>query len=243
MSSDAKATIVLVHGAFAESASWDDVVGPLRAAGHPVVAAAVALRSLAADAESVTDLVRSIEGPVVLVGHSYGGATITNVPADAGEITALVYIGGYALAPGETCADGSALAPGGTLAPTLHEVPLTGGGKDLYIRQDAYHEQFAADVPREKTALMAVGQRPVTAAALGEPSTDSPLWRTVPSWFLFGELDLNIPVGAHRIMAERAGSRGTVEIAGGSHAIGVSHPKETAEIVLEAARAGTLVGA
>ena len=243
MSSDAKATIVLVHGAFAESASWDDVVVPLRAAGHPVIAAAIALRSLAADATSVSDLVRSIDGPVVLVGHSYGGATITNVAADAGDVTALVYIAGYALDPGESCGDGSALAEGGTLGPTLHEVPLTGGDTDLYIKQDAYHEQFAADVPRDRTALMAVGQRPATASSLAEASTDSPLWRTVPSWFLFGELDLNIPVGAHRIMAERAGSRGTVEIAGGSHAIGVSHPQETAQIILEAARAGSLVDA
>ena len=243
MSSDAQPTIVLVHGAFAESASWDDVIVPLRAAGHPVIAAAIALRSLAADAASVSDLVRSIDGPVVLVGHSYGGATITNVAADAGDITALVYIAGYALNPGESCGDGSALAPGGTLAPTLHKVPLTGGDTDLYISQDKYHEQFAADLPREKTALMAVGQRPATASSLAEPSTGSPLWKTVPSWFLFGELDLNIPVGAHRIMAERAGSRGTVEIAGASHVVGMSHPQETAQIIMEAARAGSLVSA
>ena len=241
MPGTAQPTVVLVHGAFAESASWDDVVVPLKAAGHPVVAAAIALRSLAADAAGVSDLVRSIDGPVVLVGHSYGGATITNVAADAGDVRALVYVAGFALVAGESCGDASALVPGGTLGSTLHEVPLTGGDTDLYIAQDRYHEQFAADVPREKTALMAVGQRPVTAAALGEPSGDRPLWETVPSWFLFGELDLNIPAGAHRIMAERAGSRSTVEIAGGSHAIGVSHPAETADIILAAARADVLV--
>ncbi len=243
MSTDPKPTIVLVHGAFAESASWDDVVVPLRAAGHPVVAAAIALRSLAADAASVSDLVRSIDGPVVLVGHSYGGATITNVSADAGDITALVYIAGYALNPGESCGDGSALAPGGTLAPTLHKVPLTGGDTDFYIAQDKYHEQFAADLPREKTALMAVGQRPVTASAIAEPSTGSPLWKTVPSWFLFGELDQNIPVTLHRFMAERAGSRATVEIAGGSHSVGIPEADAVADMIAEAAAVTSAVGA
>jgi pimeloyl-ACP methyl ester carboxylesterase len=238
-----KPTIVLVHGAYAEGSSWNDVIGPLVDDGHRVIAWAAPLRGLAGDAAALTDLVRSLEGPVVLVGHSFGGALLTNVPADAADVRALVFIAGYALEPGESCGDASALAPGGTLGPTLVRVPLSDGAVDTYIDQAKYHHQFADDLPPRQTALMAVTQRPVTEAALFEPSGDSPSWRRLPSWFLFGELDLNIPAGAHRIMAERAGARRTVEIAGASHVVGMSHPVETVEIILEAARAETPVGA
>jgi pimeloyl-ACP methyl ester carboxylesterase len=230
-----KPTVVLVHGAYAESSSWNGILPPLLAAGHRVVAFATPLRSVASDAALLTALVRSMEGPVVLAGHSYGGAVITNVDAGAGDVVGLVYVAGFALAPGESCGDASALTPGSTLADTLVSVPLADGGTDTYIDQDKYHQQFAADLPPEQTALMAVTQRPVTQGALFEPSGPTPLWRTVPSWFIFGELDHNIPAGAHRIMAERAGARRSVEIAGASHVVGVSHPEETAALVLEAA--------
>src|SRR5215212_6385705 len=190
---DMKPTIVLVHGAFAESSSWNDVIGPLIREGHRVIAYAVPLRGLAGDAAGVTDLVRSLEGPVVLVGHSYGGALISNVPADAGDVQGLVYVAGYALNPGESCADASALAPGSSLVPTLVGVPLSDGGVDTYIDQAKYHAQFADDLPEAQTAQIAVTQRPVAQAALFEPSGYAPLWRSVPSWFVFVELDRNIP--------------------------------------------------
>ena len=232
-----KPTIVLVHGAYAESSSWDDVIDPLLAGGHRVIAWANPLRGLATDAAALTDLVRSVEGPVVLAGHSYGGALITNVPADAGDIVGLVFVAAYALEPGESCGDASAFVPGGTLGPALARVPLAGGAVDTYIAQDKFHQQFAADLPEAQTARMAVTQRPVVEAALSEPSAGEPLWRTVPSWFIFGELDRNIPAGAHRIMAERAGARRTVEVAGASHVVGQSHAAQTAQMVLEAAGA------
>jgi pimeloyl-ACP methyl ester carboxylesterase len=238
-----KPTIVLVHGAYAESSSWNDVITSLMREGHRVIAWAAPLRGLAQDAAGLTDLVRSIEGAVVLVGHSFGGALMTNVSADAGDVQALVFVAGYALDLGESCGDASALAPGGTLGPTLLRVPLSDGGVDTYIDPAKYHHQFADDLPEEQAAVMAVTQRPVTEAALFEPSGDAPLWRTVPSWFIFGELDRNIPAGAHRIMAERAGSRRTVEIAGASHVVGMSHPAETVEVILEAATVAAPVGA
>ena len=238
-----KPTIVLVHGAYADSSSWNDVIQPLIDEGHRVIAWAVPLRGLAQDAVGLTDLIRSIEGPVVLVGHSYGGALLSNVPADAGDVQGLVFIAGYALVPGESCGDASSLAPGGTLAPTLTGVQLSDGNKDTYIDPAKYHTQFAEDLPEKQTAVMAVTQRPVTEAALFEPSGDSALWRSVPSWFVFGELDRNIPAGAHRIMAERAGARRTVEIAGASHVVGMSHPAETVQIILEAAKTSASVDA
>jgi pimeloyl-ACP methyl ester carboxylesterase len=236
-----KPTIVLVHGAYAESSSWNDVIPALVREGHRVIAWAVPLRGVVRDAAGLTDLVRSIDGPVVLVGHSYGGALLSNVAADAGDVQALVFVAGYALNPGESCGDASSLAPGGTLGPTLVRVPLADGGVDTYIDPVRYPHQFADDLPEEQTTLMAVTQRPVTEAALFEPSGDAPLWRTVPSWFVFGELDHNIPVGAHRIMAERARSRRTVEIPGASHVVGMSHPAETAQLILEAATAAAAV--
>jgi pimeloyl-ACP methyl ester carboxylesterase len=227
-------TIILAHGAYADSSSWTAVVPPLQAQGHRVIAAAVPLRSLAGDARALSDLVHSIDGPVLLVGHSYAGSVVTNVDPAAGDVVGLVYANGFALEPGESSADASVLAPGGTLGDTLVTVPLAGGEVDTYIDQAKYHAQFCADLPAEQAALMAVTQRPITLAALNEPSGGTSLWSTVPSWFIYGELDKNIPAGAHKIMADRAGARRAVEIPGASHVVPVSHPAETVQIILEA---------
>jgi pimeloyl-ACP methyl ester carboxylesterase len=235
-------TIVLVHGAYADSSSWDSVVDRLRAAGHPAIAFANPLRSVAADAAQLAALVRTVDGPTVLVGHSYGGAVMTNVPADSGEITALVYVAGFALKSGESAGDAAALAPGSTLAETLERVALPGGEVDTRIAQARYHHQFCADLSAEQAMRMAVGQRPITERALFEPSGEASLWATTPSWFVFGDQDHNIPVGAHRAMGQRADSRRTVEIAGASHAIGVSRAGDVADVILEAARATTTAG-
>jgi pimeloyl-ACP methyl ester carboxylesterase len=230
-----KPTIVLVHGAFAESASWDNVIDSLAGAGHTVIAAANPLRGPAADAAAVGDLLRTIEGPVVLVGHSYGGAVISNVRADAAQITGLVYVCAFAPEPGETCNALAVRFPGSTLGDTLRPVPRGGGTTDLYIAAERFHAQFCADVPVAEAARMAVTQRPVTLEALTEPSGERPLWREVPSWFLIGEQDHTIPAALQRFMAERAGARHSVEIPGASHAIAVSHPGVTGELILEAA--------
>jgi len=228
-------TIVLVHGAFAESASWDGVIEPLLGEGHPVIAAPNPLRSMAGDAAVVSDLVRTVEGPVLLVAHSYGGAVISNVDADAGDIVGLVYVNGFAPDAGETCFQLAGMFPGSTLGDTLHPIPQGDGTTDLYISQDRFHQQFCADVPADQAARMAVTQRPPTQEALVEPSGDHPLWKELPSWFLIGEDDRTIPAALQHYMAERAGARRTIEIPGGSHALPVSHPKATAHLVLEAA--------
>jgi pimeloyl-ACP methyl ester carboxylesterase len=238
-----KPTIVLVHGAFAESSSWDAVIDSLLASGYTAVAAANPLRGLAIDAAAVTDLVRSIQGPVVLVGHSYGGAVMTDVDRSAGDIKGLVYVCGFAPDQGESCAELSEHVPGGTLGETLTTVELADGGRDLYIAQDRYHQQFTADTSDAVAARMAVTQRPVTEGALNEAGGADPLWRDIPSWFIYGELDHNIPAGAHAFMAERAGAKRTVEVPGAAHALPVSHPDEVAQMVLEAARASELVDA
>src|SRR2546421_11813903 len=143
-----KPTIVLVHGAFAESASWSSVIYSLVNAGQPVIAAANPLRGLTADAAAVGDLVRTIDGPVVLVAHSYGGAVISNVPADAGEIIGLVYVNAFAPDPGESCFALAGRLPGSMLgADTSRVVPRSDGTTDLYIARDRFQELFCADVP------------------------------------------------------------------------------------------------
>jgi pimeloyl-ACP methyl ester carboxylesterase len=229
-------TIVLVHGAFAESASWDRVIDPLVAEGHRVIAAANPLRGLAGDAAAVSDVVRTIEGPVVLVAHSYGGAVITNVDPDAGDIAGLVYVNGFAPEPGESCFQLAGMFPGSMLGEeTARPVPRSDGTTDLYIAPESFHDIFCQDVPAPQASRMATTQRPATQEALVEPSGERPLWKTVPSWFLIGEEDRIIPAALQRHMAERARAQRTVAVEGASHAIAVSRPDATLHPILEAA--------
>jgi pimeloyl-ACP methyl ester carboxylesterase len=227
-------TIVLVHGAFAESSSWDGVIDPLVADGHKVIAAANPLRGVASDAAAVSDLVRTIDGPVVLAAHSYGGMVISNVDRDAGDVVGLVYVAGFAPEPGESAFSLAGMFPGSTLGDAVQATPRADGTTDLTIRQDRFHEQFCADVPAPQAARMAVTQRPATLEALQEPCGERPLWKEIPSWFLFGEEDRNIPKELEHYMAKRAGAHRTTEIPGASHAISVAHPRATAHMILEA---------
>jgi pimeloyl-ACP methyl ester carboxylesterase len=228
-------TIVLVHGAFAESASWNGVIDPLEAAGHRVIAAANPLRGLASDAATVSDLVASIDGPVVLAAHSYGGAVMTNVDADAGNIVGLVYLCAFAPDAGESAFTLAGKFPGSTLGDAVAPVSRADGTTDLYIARDRFHAQFCADVPEAEAKRMAATQRPATQEALVEGSGERPLWKELPSWFLIGDQDRNIPAELQRWMAERAGAERVVEIAGASHAISVSQPRACAGLILEAA--------
>jgi pimeloyl-ACP methyl ester carboxylesterase len=227
-------TIVLVHGAFAESAGWDGVILPLQAAGHRVIAAANPLRALVSDAAAVSDLIRTIDGPVVLVGHSYGGAVTSNVDPDAADIVGLVYVAAFAPDTGESCITLTGMFPGSTLGPALQPVRRNDGATDLSISADRFRAQFAADVPAAQAARMAATQRPVTQEALGSPSGARPLWRERPSWFVFGAEDRNIPAALEHYMALRAGAHRVVEIPGASHAIPVAHPQATADLILAA---------
>jgi pimeloyl-ACP methyl ester carboxylesterase len=233
--SDPTPTVALVHGAFAESASWNGVIERLRSHQLDVVAIANPLRDLAADAAYVADVVHAIGGPVLLVGHSYGGMVITQAAAGSDDVVGLVYVNAFAPDTGESAFDLSVMFPGSTLADALGAHPVSSGGDELVIRPDAFHHQFAADVPADTAALMALTQRPVTQSALstGLP-TDVPAWKDIPSWFVFGDQDLNIPVALHRFVAERAASKGTREVRGGSHALAVSDPEAVTTTILEA---------
>jgi pimeloyl-ACP methyl ester carboxylesterase len=233
-------TIVLVHGAFAESASWNGVIDPLVAEGHRVVAVANPLRGLASDAAAVSDLVRTIEGPVLLVAHSYGGAVISNVDPDAGEIVGLVYVNGFAPEPGEHCVQLAGMFPGSQFGEeTARPVPRSDGTTDLYIAWESFHHVFCQDVPALQASVMAATQRPATQEALTEPSGERPLWKHVPSWFLIGEEDRIIPAELQRYMANRAGAQRTVAVEGASHAVAVSRPDATARLILEVAEVRT----
>ncbi|KQU69077.1 hypothetical protein ASC58_09960 [Phycicoccus sp. Root101] len=228
-------TVVLAHGAFAESSSWDTVVTLLKRHRLSVVSAAVPLRGVAYDAAYISDLVATVSGPVILGGHSYGGSVISNVDRGSADIRGLVYVAGFAPAAGESAQALSSKFPGSTLAPTLTFVNLRTGGRDLYIEQAKYRAQFCADLDDRQSAQMAAGQRPILESALSEPAGPDPLWKGTPSWFIFGELDRNIPAAAHRYMAERAHARQVVEVVGASHVVGISHPYATAKMILRAA--------
>jgi pimeloyl-ACP methyl ester carboxylesterase len=237
MAEATKPTIVLVHGAFADSTSWNGVIKVLEKDGYTVVAAANPLRSLKGDAQSVTDVLEGIKSPVVLVGHSYGGPVISEAAYGQSNVKALVYVSAFAPEKGESAIALTGQFPGSTLGPTLATpVDLADGGKDFYIQQDKFHDQFAADVPVADARLMAATQRPVTEAALHEAATD-PAWKTIPSWWVYGDKDKNIPPQAMKFMAERAKAKQTVVVKGASHVVMVSHPKVVAELIETAAKA------
>jgi pimeloyl-ACP methyl ester carboxylesterase len=232
-----KPTVVLVHGAFAESSSWNGVIAALLDDGYPVLAVANPLRGVKSDADYLRSVLAGIDGDVVLVGHSYGGIVISNAGTGNDRVKALVFIGAFAPEAGESAGDLAGRYEGSTLGETLGAVTLPAGGTDLYIRQDRYHAQFAADSSPREAAILAVTQRPITESALTEPSGE-PAWKTIPSWFLLGTEDKNIPAAAQRFMAERAGSRRTVELQGGSHAVAIPEAAAVVDLIREAATGG-----
>ncbi|XVN16958.1 alpha/beta hydrolase [Pseudomonas corrugata] len=233
----AKPTVVLVHGAFADASSWNGVVKILEKDGYTVVSAANPLRSVKGDGAAVSALLGSIQTPVVLVGHSYGGNVISEAANDHANVKALVYVSAFAPEAGETVAGLAGKFPGSTLGPTLAApVPLADGGKDLYIQQGKFHDQFAADVPAAQAALMAANQRPVTEAALNEQA-GTPAWKHIPSWYIYGDKDKNIPPQAMAFMAKRADARDVKVVKGASHVVMVSHPEPVARLIEEAATA------
>jgi pimeloyl-ACP methyl ester carboxylesterase len=230
-----KPTVVLVHGAFADSSSWNGVVGILEKDGYRVVAAANPLRSVSGDATYVSSLIDSIEGPVILVGHSYGGQVITTAANGHENVKSLVYVAAFAPDAGEAAAELAGKFPGSTLGQALAPPVKLASGVDLYIDKGKFQQQFAHDVPIAEAALMAAGQRPITENALKEKSGE-PAWKKLPSWFIYGDGDRNIPAKALGFMAERASSRRTVVIKDASHVVMVSHPREVAALIEEAAK-------
>lgn len=235
---DIRPTVVLVHGAFADSSSWNDVIAALRSDGYPVIAAANPLRSLHADAEYLRTVLDSVDGPIVVAGHSYGGSVMSEAADDHPQVKALVYVASFILEQGESTGELAAKFPGGELGPALKPVPLDSAdgaeAADLYIQQDKFREVFAADVPEDVAALMAVTQRPIIGDALEEKATRSG-WKDIPTWNLVTLRDLAVPAESQRFMGERAGSH-NVEI-DASHAVTVSQPEAVARLIRQAARA------
>jgi pimeloyl-ACP methyl ester carboxylesterase len=234
----AKPTVVLVHGAFADSSSWNGVISRLHQDGYPVIGVANPLRSLQSDAAYVRDVLDSIDGPVVVAGHSYGGSVMSEAADGHPQVKALVYVASFLLDQGESTGELAGRYPGNELGSALRAVPVHDPeGKtveDLYIEEEKFQPIFAADVPADVAALMAVTQRPIIGDALADKATKA-AWRTIPSWTLITLQDLAVPAQAQRFMAERASSN-AVEV-DASHAVTVSHPDLVAQLVDEAARA------
>ncbi|GLF95379.1 alpha/beta fold hydrolase [Streptomyces yaizuensis] len=234
-------TIVLVHGGFADaSASWNDVVKRLQRDGYPVIAPANPLRGLSSDAPYLASLLKSVEGPVVLAGHSYGGAVITNAAAGNRNVRALVYVAAFVPDEGEQLIGLLGRYPGSEIPDAIEEVPFTGPGgttgTDIYLKADRFRSAFAADLPRSVTDVMHATQRPAAATHLTDP-TRAAAWRSIPSWGLVAAADRAIPPALQRWEYDRAGMRGQVEVRGASHSVMVSHPGAVAKLIRTADRA------
>ncbi|MFF0296081.1 alpha/beta fold hydrolase [Kitasatospora sp. NPDC004615] len=238
VTSQAKPTVVLVHGAFADASSWSGVVKRLKNDGYPVIAAANPLRGVTSDAAYIRSVLDSVHGPIVLVGHSYGGSVITQAAAGDPDVKALVYIAAFIPNVGESASDLAAKYPGSTLgdavSPTSIPMPDGSTGTELTIKQELFHQQFAADVPAPTAAIMAASQRPVTTLALDEKASKA-AWKDIPSYAMTVGQDHNIPPKAEKWMAERAHAY-TVTIDKASHAVAVSHPAEVTDLIVRAAR-------
>jgi pimeloyl-ACP methyl ester carboxylesterase len=235
-----KPTVVLVHGAWADSGSWDQVVARLQRQGYTVVAFPNPLRGLPDDSAYLAAFLSTISGPVVLVGHSYGGAVITNAATGNANVKALVYVDAFIPAEGETIAQLIGARPGSCVAgdPTqiFDLVPYPGappGAVDAYVKQSLFPSCFANDLPARKAAVLAATQRPASTVIIGQPS-GPPAWAEIPSWALVGTLDRVIPPATQLFMAERADAR-IVKVKA-SHLSMVSHPGAVTRLIVAAAR-------
>src|SRR6266853_2635707 len=232
-----KPTIVFVHGGWADSSGWNQEITNLERRGFPVIAPANPLRALASDTAYIRSVLQTISGPIVLVGHSYGGAVITNAAAGVPNVQALVYIAAFAPDKGESLFQLVTMNPGTQIGPAtldFRPYPLPGGGTgiDLYIKKSAFHDAFAADLPLRVTDQMQAGQRPFANEAFLSPSGD-PAWKTIPSWYMVATQDHAIPPATERFMAQRAHAT-TVEV-DSSHVAMISQPEATTRLILDAA--------
>ena len=232
-------TIVLVHGAFADASSWNGVLGRLQQRGYTVIALANPLRGLAADSAYTASLLNQIDGPILLVGHSYAGAVITNAATSAPNVVGLVYIAAFATDDGENLNDVESGSKDSILGTALvqYHYPSGPDGKtsvELAVNPALFREAFAADLPTETTALMAATQRPTAATAFSEAS-GPPAWKMLPSWTVVATGDKAAGADVIRSQAQRAGADITeVE---GSHVIMISQPQAVTDVILTAARA------
>ncbi|WP_039799887.1 alpha/beta fold hydrolase [Nocardia araoensis] len=235
MSAQAGPTIVLVHGAFADASSWSPVTARLLDQGHRVVVPPVYNRSLSADAAYIKSLVERIDGPVLLAGHSYGGAVIT-VAGVADNVVGLVYVSGYALEEGESLGQLQGGFPDSDLAANLvyAPYPIEGAepGTDVSVAVDAFPEIFAAGLDGAKAAVLAVSQRPLSAIAFTEPASAA-AWKTKPSWGIVSSADRTINPDVERFGYQRAGMRAVVEI-DGPHLVMQTHPGEVVAVIADA---------
>ncbi|MDF3287800.1 alpha/beta fold hydrolase [Streptomyces silvisoli] len=232
-----KPTIVLVHGAFADASSWNGVIERLQRRGYTVIAPANPLRGLYSDSTYIASVLDSIKGPIVLVGHSYGGAVNSSAAAGNPRVKSLVYVSALMPDVGESGMSLAARFPNG-LGTAMKSVPYRAGGgasgTDLYLKPDKLHQVFAADLPESTTKLMAVTQRPAATTALSQTAKVA-AWKHIPSWFLVAKQDKTINPNQERFEAKRAGSH-TVEI-DSSHVAMIAHPEAVTDLILQAATA------
>ncbi|MEU4425986.1 alpha/beta hydrolase [Actinoplanes sp. NPDC024001] len=228
-------TVVLVHGAFADSTAWNPVLAGLAARGVDAIAVANPLRSLYGDAEYVRDVVDGLHRPVILVGHSYGGMVITEAASKLDAVRALVYVAAFTPDHGESALELSGRFAGSTLGEALLAYPITDGGNELRIDPAKFPGQFAADLELEDAVLLGRTQRPVTETALTDGlNTDQPAWKTLPTWQVYGDADRNIPAELFRWQVSRSAPKGVREVHGASHAIAGSRPDEVTATILDA---------